>query len=208
MKKIINKIPNFIHRKYFEFLIFLGKRNYLFASWWGVKLGKNCRFLGKTYFRKLPNTNIQIGDNCTFNSIFKASTLQNRTCSIVTNPSNFEAKIEIGNNCGFSGTVIVAFRSIKIGNNLKCGANTFIFDGDFHLDDPRVGEPKPIIIEDNVWLGINSIVMKGVSIGKNSVIGANSVVVKDIPANVIAAGNPCRVIKPLTMKAELMQFKQ
>lgn len=195
---IINKIPNFIHRNYNKFLFFLGKRNYLFAFWWGVKLGKNCRFLGKTYFKKLPNTKIRIGDHCTFNSIFKSPSLQNRTCSIVTNYcSNFEAKIEIGNNCGFSGTVIIAFRSIKIGNNVRCGANTFIFDADFHLDDPRVGEPIPTIIEDNVWLGINSIVMKGVSIGKNSVIGANSVVVKDIPANVIAAGNPCRVIKPL-----------
>lgn len=203
MKKILNKIPNFIHQRYFKFLIFLGKSNYLFAFWWGVKLGKNCRFLGKTYFRTIPNTNIQIGDHCRFNSNRQASTLHNRTCSIFTNRSNFEAQIEIGNNCGFSGTVIGAFRSIVIGNNVMCGANTFIFDGDFHLNDPRVGEPKPIIIEDNVWLGMNTIVMKGVSIGKNTVIGANSVVVKDIPANVIAAGNPCRVIKPLPANVEI-----
>lgn len=203
MKMRINKIPNFLHYKYFDFLIFLGKRNHISAFWWGVKLGKKCRFLGKTYFRTVPNTKIRIGDNCTFNSNRQASTLHNRTCSLLTNHSNFEAKIEIGNNCGFSGTVIGAFRSIKIGDNVMCGANTFIFDGDFHLNDPRVGEPMPIIIEDNVWLGINSIVMKGVSIGKNSVIGANSVVVKDIPANVIAAGNPCRVIKPLPMNVEI-----
>jgi len=208
MRKIINKIPNFLHRKYFEFLVFIGKRNYLFAFWWGVKLGKNCQFLGKTYFKKVPNTKIIIGDNCIFNSNLQASTIYNRTCSFLTNRSNFIATLEIGNNCGFSGTVIGAFRSIKIGDNVMCGANTFIFDGDFHLDDPRVGDPRPIIIEDNVWLGINSIVMKGVSIGKNSIIGANSVVVKDIPANVIAAGNPCRVIKPLTLKAEIKPTKR
>ena len=65
------------------------------------------------------------------------------------------------------------------------------------MDDPRSGKCKPIIIEDNVWLGINSSVLKGVTIGKNSVIGAGSVVTKNIPANVIAAGNPCRVIKKI-----------
>jgi acetyltransferase-like isoleucine patch superfamily enzyme len=48
-----------------------------------------------------------------------------------------------------------------------------------------------------VWIGINTVILKGITIGKNTVIGANSLVVKDIPANVIAGGNPCKVIKPL-----------
>jgi acetyltransferase-like isoleucine patch superfamily enzyme len=54
-----------------------------------------------------------------------------------------------------------------------------------------------VVIGDNVWLGVNSVVLKGVTIGKNSVIGANSVVTRDIPPNVIAAGNPCKVIKQI-----------
>ena len=70
-------------------------------------------------------------------------------------------------------------------------------DSDWHPGDPRSGDPRPIVIEDNVWLGAGSTVMKGVTIGRNSVIGAGSVVTKDIPADVIAAGNPCRIIRKL-----------
>lgn len=63
--------------------------------------------------------------------------------------------------------------------------------------DPRAGKPKPVIIEENVWIGEGVKVLKGVTIGKNSVIGAGSVVTKSIPDNVIAAGNPCKVIKQI-----------
>jgi len=97
----------------------------------------------------------------------------------------------------FSGTVIGAFRSIRLGGGIRCGANTLITDSDWHPGDPRSGDPRPIVIEDNVWLGAGSTVMKGVTIGRNSVIGAGSVVTKDIPADVIAAGNPCRIIRKL-----------
>jgi acetyltransferase-like isoleucine patch superfamily enzyme len=65
------------------------------------------------------------------------------------------------------------------------------------LDDPRSGQAKEIIIHDNVWLGAGAIVLKGVEIGENTVIGAASVVTKNIPANVIAAGNPCKVIRSI-----------
>jgi tetrahydrodipicolinate N-succinyltransferase len=120
----------------------------------------------------------------------------NRPCILSTHggTDNF---IKIGEGTGLSGTVIGSFSQITIGKNVKCGANTLITDSDWHLDDPRSSPPRPIIIGDNVWLGVNSVVLKGVTIGENSVIGANSLVVKDIPANVIAAGNPCKVIKSL-----------
>ena len=61
---------------------------------------------------------------------------------------------------------------------------------------------KPITIKDHVWIGSNTTVLPGVTIGENSIIGAGSVVTKDIPANVIAAGNPCRILRELT-KEEL-----
>ena len=80
-------------------------------------------------------------------------------------------------------------------DNVRVGANCLIMDGDAHQDDPRAGKNKPIVIEDNVWLGSNVVVKKGVTIGRNSVIGMNSVVTKDIPANCVAIGNPCVVIK-------------
>lgn len=176
----------------------LGKLNRLQAAWWGVKLGKRSSFIGRCYFKRYPGTSITIGNNCLFLSKANANLIGiNKPCIISTHQSDHTAVIEIGDNCGFSGTVIGAFKRIRIGNNVRCGANTLITDADWHLDDPRSGPPKEVVIEDNVWLGINSVVLKGVTIGANTVIGANSVVTKNIPANVIAAGNPCQVIREL-----------
>lgn len=59
-------------------------------------------------------------------------------------------------------------------------------------------DAKPINIGENVWIGANATVLSGVTIGKNSVIGAGSVVTKDIPENVVAVGNPCKVLRPIT----------
>lgn len=184
-----------------------GKLNRLRAVWWGVKLGTNSHFIGRCFFKKYPGTIIVIGEGCTFLSKAASNLIGiNRPCIVSTHHSTYPAKIEIGDRCGFSGTVIGAFRSIKLGHNVRCGANTLITDADWHLDDPRSGEPAAVVIGDNVWLGVNSIVMKGVTIGANTVIGANSVVTKSIPANVIAAGNPCRVIRELPVKKDAVPY--
>ena len=122
-----------------------------------------------------------------------SSVLKDIPCMVSTIARN--AEIHIGDNCGFSGTVIGAALSIKLGDNVRCGANTMITDSDWHSDDPRIGKNAPVVIEDNVWLGYGVKVLKGVHIGENSVIGAGSIVTRDIPANVVAAGNPCKVIR-------------
>lgn len=111
--------------------------------------------------------------------------------------SSKDAKLIIGDNCGFSGVTVWCFKSIKLGNNVRVGANTVIMDGDAHQDDERAGTNKEIIIGDNVWIGANATILKGVHIGDNSVIGMGSIVTRDIPANCVAAGNPCRVIKQI-----------
>jgi len=176
-----------------------GKRNLLSALWWGVKVGSNARFDGKCHFQRFPKSSITIGNNCGFLSRPNANLIGlNRPCMIST--LDEKAVVEIGDNCGFSGTVIGGFKYIRLGNNVRCGANTLITDSDWHPDDPRVGAPADVIIGDNVWLGVNVVVLKGVEIGANTVIGANSLVVKNIPANVIAAGNPCKVISELKQK--------
>ena len=113
-----------------------------------------------------------------------------------------EARIVIGNNVGISGGGIVAAKEVILGNDVMLGANTFITDTDFHPIDPRerrfsitgVGV-EPVKIEDNVFIGMNSLVLKGVTIGKNSVIGAGSIVAQSIPPNTIAAGIPARALK-------------
>src|SRR5438445_2528390 len=166
--------------------VLFGKRNLLSAMWWGVKLGAHNSFDGKTHFKRFPKSSIRIGSGCEFLSRPNSNLIGiDRPCMISTLTE--EATIEIGNNCGFSGTVIGAFTTIKIGNNVRCGANSLITDSDWHPGDPRVGPSKPVIIGDNVWLGLNVVVLKGVEIGQNSVIGANSLVTKSISANVIAA---------------------
>lgn len=168
---------------------------YLKAYSLGIKIKKHCKFTGKAIIYITPNSKIIINENCRFISKSNGYNLIgiNRPCIIATH--KIGAIIEIGEKSGFSGTVIGAFKYIQIGNNVKCGANTLITDSDWHIDDYRSGEPKPVIIEDNVWLGEGVKVLKGVTIGRNSIIGAGSVVTKNIPADVIAAGNPCKVIK-------------
>lgn len=174
--------------------LFIGKINLIYALWWKISIGKDLRFIGKCHFYRYPYSKITIGNNCTFLSkSFSNQIGINRKCMISTQSE--KAHIFIGDNCGFSGTVIGCFVSIKIGNNVRVGANTLITDADWHTDDYRSGEPKPIIIEDNVWIGEGVKVLKGVTIGENSLIGAGSIVTRDIPANVIAAGNPCVIIK-------------
>jgi len=170
--------------------------NFIKLSWWGINFSSRIKFDGLIKIRRLPESKIEIGNGCYFSNKSRLNLIGiNHECVISTQTR--EAIITIGNNCGFSGTVIGAFKSINIGNNVRCGANTLITDGDWHLDDPRTSVSKEIVIKDNVWLGVNAIVLKGVTIGENTLIGANSVVTKSIPANVIAAGNPCVVIRNL-----------
>jgi acetyltransferase-like isoleucine patch superfamily enzyme len=142
-----------------------------------------------------------MGENCTFRSRDISNLIGvNRRCIISALYKT--SKVQIGNNCGFSGVTIGALKEITIGDNLICGANVIISDYDWHNADPNrrfemCMDAKPVIIKDNVFIGVNSIIWKGVTIGENSVIGANSVVTKSIPPNVFAGGNPCKVIKEI-----------
>ncbi len=181
-----------------EFLIKIIFNFFMFIKFliFNIKYPKNSNFFGQTYIYKAKNSNIKLSSNLTFRSYPNSNLIGiNRNCSLSTLKNG--ATIEIGNGCGFSGTVIGAFTSIILKENVRCGANTLITDSDWHLDDPRAGVSKPVLINKNVWLGVNVTVLKGVTIGENSVIGAGSVVTKDIPSNVIAGGNPCIVIKEI-----------
>jgi acetyltransferase-like isoleucine patch superfamily enzyme len=110
-----------------------------------------------------------------------------------------EAVIRIGENTGMSNTVIASASSVTIGRNVAIGAGTKIFDTDFHGVHPedRFGTrpTKPVVIEDDVFIGGNVTILKGVTVGRASVIGAGAVVAKNIPPGEIWAGNPVRFIK-------------
>lgn len=195
-----NRIINFIRRKRTQFFTRVTTSwVYFVSNLQGVSIGKNCTFMGKPYIEINNRSEITIGDNCVFRSGSTSNRIGlNHKVFISTSPlTNEYCSISIGHNCGFSGTSIRCFKSIYIGNNVRCGANTLIIDGDAHFDDDRTTPPSPIRIEDNVFLGANVVVKKGVSIGKNSVIGMNSVVTHNIPENCIAVGCPCKVIRKI-----------
>ncbi|MCK6541058.1 acyltransferase [bacterium] len=129
-----------------------------------------------------------------------------KECSIIAGKNAF---LKIGDFCGFSGISIYASQYIEIGDHVMIGGNCFIWDTDFHslrFDQRKIEleygtsagvSSKPIRIADGVFIGANSIILKGVSIGSKSIVGAGSIVSKDIPPEEIWAGNPARFISKL-----------
>ena len=176
-------------------------------------LGKRAEIYGHIYLDIHPRSKVKIGDGFIFTSGECINPLcrTQRGC-IVTERA--ESVIEIGDHVGMSSPCLWAKERITIGNFVNIGGDCIIMDSDAHNLDWRIRDsqkmvsPKvsldnqtakcaPIVIEDHVLIGARSIILKGVTIGHGAVIGAGSVVVKDVPANCIAAGNPCKVIKML-----------
>lgn len=150
---------------------------------------------------KHPTGNIVIGNNAIFRSAEWSNSIGlNRRCVL---SASRNARITIGNDCGFSATVITAADSIMIGDRVLCGANCTITDTDRHPVDPieranhAQAKSRPVVIEDDVWIGMNVLVLKGCTIGKGTVVAANSVVTRSLPEKILAGGVPARVLKEL-----------
>ena len=94
-------------------------------------------------------------------------------------------------------------RIAKAGLDAVLGSSPALLMQKKDVNRIAIGKTAPVIIKDNVWIGDSSIVCKGVTIGTNSIIGAGAVVVDDVPANVIAAGNPARIVKQLDTQQEI-----
>ncbi len=148
-----------------------------------------------------PKSKLVIGNNVRFNNYFNTSWYAGCRIRVGKNGT-----LTIGDNSGFNGVLIHCTDSISIGKYVNVGGGTRIYDTNYHdLDwkgrrDSKLGKgtkKAPVIIEDDVFIGTNCIIGKGVTIGARSIIAAGSVVVKDIPADSIAGGNPCKVIKSL-----------
>ena len=120
-----------------------------------------------------------------------------------------KGRIAIGDYCLICpGVRISSADEIVIDDNCMLAGSTFITDSDWHGTYDRVttiGRTAPVHIRDNVWMGDRTTVCKGVTIGENSIIGTGSVVIRDIPPNVIAAGNPARVVKQLDPEEPLVK---
>ena len=174
----------------------------LYLKLWGIKCFWDTRLFGIPGIEVSNSSKISIGHKCILRSA-RWSNIAGITRPIRLS-ARFGGNITIGNNCGLSGTVIVSENSVTIGNNVQIGVNCTIIDTDFHpLNAYERSIPKsrghslPIIIEDDVWLGMNVIVLKGVKIGSQTVVGAGSVVTHSLPPKVLAAGNPAKVIRIL-----------
>lgn len=169
----------------------------------GVKFGSNMTILGN--IKVINKGSITIGDNFMFVSGESISPISSNLQGSFYVEEGGE--VSIGNNVGMTSTRMWIAKGLTVGDNVKVGANVLLMDTDTHQVDylqRREGHgpiaSAPITIEDDVWIGAQCIILKGVTIGARSVIGAGSVVTKDIPADCIAAGNPCRVIRSLKLQ--------
>lgn len=158
---------------------------------------------GIPYINIGKKTHIIIGKNVTIVSGYSRGIETSFTSKINIKDG---ACLIIGNNTGMTNIVIQCHKKICIGENVNIGAGTMIFDTDFHSlnwrdrqgpNDLLNKKSKPIFIKDNVFIGCKCIILKGVTIGNRSIVGAGSVVTKDIPDDEIWAGNPARFIRKI-----------
>lgn len=188
-------------------------KNRLYFKLIGVQFGSNMMVFNKVYVK--GNGQIVIGDNfvCRSDDGLNAISRNNRSVFF----TDSKGIIEIGNDVGMSGVCLWSKLHIEIGNNVNIGADSVIIDTDAHPHEfqkrrrsfaHQVGELEyeslipsdPIVIEDDVWIGARCQILKGTHIGARSIIAAGSVVTKDIPADVIAGGVPCKIIREISNK--------
>ena len=156
----------------------------------GIKYGKSCKFFGLPIIVKKDGI-ITIGNRLTLASGFLSNLVGMYQKSIIVARSG--GIIEIGDDVSMSAVTIYSFKRITIGNHVIIGANTKVIDSDFHpvdsyyrlldADDKSHTNTKEVVIGNNVFIGCNALVLKGVHIGDNAVVGAGSVVTKDVPAD-------------------------
>ena len=171
-------------------VVFIAVRSRIYIFWYkhfyGVKFGRKVRIDSKLLI--YGPGKIIIGDGTCFGS---------RLITNVLGTTNSNATIRIGKGCFLNGAAIAAAKSIDIGDFCII-SDEYIMDTSSHgiapnrRGDPMAAKVAPITLSENVWIGSKAFVMPGVKIGKNSIIGVNSV-----PENVFAAGVPAKVIDKL-----------
>ena len=149
---------------------------------------------------KIFGNNISIGDYATL------ITAPDKRIDLSTwETDKINGELQLGKYILISpGTSIRSAQKIVIGDSTMIASDVTITDSDWHDIYDRtdyVASPKEVIIQENVWIGEKSLILKGSKIGKNSIIGAGSVVSGEVPANVVFAGNPAKEIKKLDEKS-------
>jgi len=168
-----------------------------------AQVGKDVRVIGPLKLRG-PGS-VVLGDRVVVISSDRANSLEARGPTLIRTLSP-AASIVVGNDTGISSASISAIRRIVIGQGVLVGSGCIITDTDHHYVEvpegirrryagiPEGRHDDEVFISDDVFLGARTIVLKGVRIGQGAVIGAGSVVSRDVPEYVLAAGNPCRIV--------------
>ncbi len=198
------KFANILFSTYDVVLIYINiflssARSRLSLGWQGCAVGKGFNTSGLCHFKAHEAGSIIIGAQVTLNAHWRT----NR--SGLANPVLLETiesgRINFGDFSGASAVVMSSRSKITIGQHVNIGANTQIFDHDFHSLNYRTRrnslkniKTAPVNIGDDVFIGTNSIILKGVNIGSKAIIGAGSVVTKNVPPGEAWAGNPAECI--------------
>src|SRR5258705_2314534 len=174
-----------------------------------IQTGRRCRFVGQPVLKLAAGARVRLGDDVLVNSRFDSNPagLPHQTIFAALESNSC---IEIGDGTGISGASIVARSVITIGKRVLIGAGACIWDTDFHPLDPNVrrqhptrgAKCAPVTIEDEVFIGARSLILKGVRIGRGAVIGAGAVVTKDVNAGEIVVGNPARIVGSIFQRKE------
>lgn len=167
----------------------------------GVAWGRGWRIYGRPLIQRHRSSRITIGDGLEMRCWFGTNPLAVvRRCVLATWAP--DARIELGADVGMTGAVICARTHIRIGRAVTIGANVTITDTDFHPIEPAVrrrdfqgGASAPVVLEDECFIGMHTLILKGSRIGRGAVVGAGSVVAGEVPPGAIVAGNPARIVR-------------
>jgi acetyltransferase-like isoleucine patch superfamily enzyme len=185
------------HRPHFVKKAYLGFQKFYADHFFRPQLeslGKG-GFIIKPWHVEIFGSPVQIGD---YAAVIATSDRKIRLSVWPAAPG--EGSIRIGDYVLICpGVRIGSAAEIVIGDGCMLASNSYITDSDWHdvYDRNSIGKSAPVVLEENVWIGDSAIVCKGVTIGKNSIVGAGAVVVRSVPADTVVAGNPARMVKSL-----------
>ena len=172
----------------------------------GVRVESCVSAHGPVGLMRWPGSTIRIGTGASLISSWRRATAAALYAPVRLRTFGPGASIEIGPGCQLSGTSVTARSTvIRLGRQVMFGPNCVVVDSDFHAHWPpeaRATEPgmegdRPVSVGDYAWIGMNCLILKGVTIGEGAIIGAGSVVTRDVPPFCLAAGSPARVLRCL-----------